>query len=108
MGKKNRISLYDTDAKLPMVQKMIFCISCLLRTINNVITADIKKLTAIPVKRRVSFEFRLDIPAIPRIRNRVSNAVINAGIVIPKMRISKPKIKAIAAPKEAPEEIPKM
>ena len=65
------------------------------------ITAEIKKLTAIPVKRRVSFEFRLDIPAMPRISNNVSSAVINAGIVIPKIRISRPRIKAIAAPKEA-------
>ena len=70
--------------------------------------AEIRKLMAIPAKRRVLTDFFFPIKAMPMMRKRVAMADTMAAMGIPKERAERPVIMAIAAPNEAPEEMPRI
>lgn len=70
--------------------------------------AEIRKLMAIPARRRVLTDFCRPIKAMPMIRKRVPRADTIAAAGSPKVKAESPVMMAMAAPREAPEEMPRM
>ena len=70
--------------------------------------AEMRKLIAIPARRRVFTDFWRPINAMPMIRKRVPRAEIMAAAGSPKVKADRPVMMAMAAPKEAPEEMPRI
>jgi hypothetical protein len=77
-------------------------------TIRRVIIAEMRKLMAIPAKRSVFTDFCFPIKAIPIMRKRVAMADAIAANGIPKVKADRPVMIAMAAPNEAPEEMPRI
>ena len=100
------ISFQVTEAKLPMVQKMILSNDSWCKTISKVMTEEIRKLMETPAKRIVSMDFLCPTEAICTMIKRVINAEISANPVKPKRKVSMPNMIATAAPRDAPDDIP--
>ena len=75
---------------------------------SRVMMAEMRKLMAMPASSRVFTDFLFPRKAIPMIRKRVARAETIAHAGNPNEKAERPVMMAMAAPREAPDEMPRI